>query len=83
MHTHVTASIQTENYKTIIKSELNELISDEAVSVGGGGTGFNPHELLAASLASCTCITLRMYAERKQWPIEKLMFRFLFQKIKF
>lgn len=72
MHTHVTASIHTENYKTIIRSEHNELISDEAVSVGGGGTGFNPHELLAASLASCTCITLRMYAERKQWPIEKI-----------
>ena len=76
MHTHVSASIQTENYKTIIKSEFNELISDEAVSVGGGGTGFNPHELLAVS-------HFEWMRNANNGLLKKLMFRFPYQKIKF
>jgi putative redox protein len=47
----------------------HELTVDEPESAGGTDTGPNPQELLAASLASCTAITLEMYAARKGWDL--------------
>jgi len=43
---------------------------DEPVSAGGTGTGPAPHDLLSAGLAECTALTLRLYADRKAWPLE-------------
>lgn len=68
----ITASIGQVAYKTIIKSETHELIADEPEALGGGGQGFSPSELLASSLAACTAITLRMYANRNQWEVENI-----------
>ncbi len=45
----------------------NQIIADEPISQGGGNTGFSPNELLAAALATCTNVTLSMYASRKTW----------------
>ena len=73
MTSKVSAVIADELYKTVIQTATNTLVSDEPVSNGGLDKGFNPFELLAASLASCTCATLKMYANRKQWPIEKIL----------
>ncbi|MDR3437457.1 bifunctional alpha/beta hydrolase/OsmC family protein [Telmatospirillum sp.] len=44
--------------------------SDEPVANGGLGSGPTPHELVSAGLGACTALTLRLYAERKQWPLE-------------
>lgn len=45
------------------------LIVDEPATVGGADTGPRPTQLLAASLASCTAITVEMYADRKGWDV--------------
>lgn len=45
------------------------ILADEPVEVGGGGTGPTPYELLAAALAACTAMTLKLYAERKGWTL--------------
>lgn len=46
--------------------------ADEPPELGGSGAGFGPYELLAAGLGACTAITLRMYAERKNWPLHNI-----------
>jgi putative redox protein len=47
----------------------HSLKADEPRDTGGEDKGPNPQELLAASLASCSAITMEMYAERKGWDI--------------
>ena len=44
-------------------------VGDEPVTVGGTGLGPAPHDLLAAALAECTVMTLRLYADGKSWPL--------------
>ncbi len=56
-------------YATAIRAGRHQLVADEPASRGGGDTGPTPHDLLLAALASCTAITLRMYAERKSWAL--------------
>ncbi len=45
-------------------------IGDEPVAAGGTGLGPAPHDLLSAALAECTVLTLRLYADRKGWPLD-------------
>jgi putative redox protein len=67
---HATASIGTTNYATSITAGHHRLDADEGPELGGRDSGPGPYDLLVASLGACTVITLRMYAERKQWPVE-------------
>jgi putative redox protein len=52
-----------------IEVRSHRVTSDEAVDQGGEDSGPNPQELLAASLASCSAVTLEMYAQRKGWDL--------------
>lgn len=65
----VTAVLDGAPYATRITTRGLELIADEPLDHGGTDQGMRPHELLLAGLASCTAITMRMYADRKQWNV--------------
>ncbi len=47
-------------------------IADEPESAGGLGSGPTPFNLFSAVLAACTTMTLRLYADRKGWPVERI-----------
>jgi putative redox protein len=66
---HAKASIGTTNYRTTIVTGHHSLTADEGSTLGGRDAGPAPYDLLTSALAACTAITLRMYAERKQWPV--------------
>ena len=69
---NVTATTGRTNYSTRVQSGKHSFVADEPVESGGQDTGPTPSALLLAALASCTSITLRMYAERKSWTIETI-----------
>jgi putative redox protein len=52
-----------------IEIGTHTLRADERAEKGGDDNGPEPHELLAAALGSCTAMTLKVYAERKGWPL--------------
>jgi len=66
---HAKASIGTVDYATAIASGHHRLTADEGPELGGKDAGPAPYDLLISALGACTVITLRMYAERKQWPV--------------
>jgi len=57
-------------YATQLVVGHHHTVADEPVDAGGGDTGPAPPEILLSALGACTAMTLRMYAERKQWPLE-------------
>lgn len=65
----VTAELSGLPYRTTISARGITAIADEPSEHGGLDAGLRPHELLLGALASCTAITLRMYADRKQWDV--------------
>ncbi len=63
-----TSSCQS-GFRHTVKVRQHQLTVDEPEDVGGTDLGPSPQELLAASLASCTAITMQMYAQRKGWDL--------------
>nr|WP_174234244.1 OsmC family protein [Sphingosinicella microcystinivorans] len=66
----VTANIGMDDYKVDVRAGHHMFVSDEPERMGGKDAGPAPFQLLLAALGSCTVITLRMYAKRKEWPLE-------------
>ncbi|WP_214227622.1 OsmC family protein [Pedobacter sp. B4-66] len=70
--TQITAitELDRSHYKTKVYAGGHFIYSDEPESIGGTDEGMTPGALLLASLGSCTAITVRMYADRKQYNLD-------------
>lgn len=68
----VHASIDNLPYTVTLKGGEHQWLADEPTSLGGADAGPTPTQLLLSSLGACTAITLKMYAGRKEWPLEKV-----------
>jgi len=64
-----------------IAAGRHRLTADEPADYGGGDSGPTPYDLLLAGLGACTTMTLRMYADRKGWPLERAEVRLTHRKI--
>ena len=64
-----TARRENGTLKHEVEMGSHSIVADEPEDEGGEDAGPTPQELLAASLASCTAITMEMYADRKGWEI--------------
>ena len=65
------ATIREEKFRTQIETDDHNFIADEPIDLGGNDLGPNPGEFLSTALASCSVITMKMYAERKGWELEE------------
>ncbi|MFW5641105.1 MAG: alpha/beta fold hydrolase [Thermodesulfobacteriota bacterium] len=77
----VVARTGKSGYRTEISASGHDLIADEPKSLGGSDMGPNPYDYLAAGLGACTTMTLRMYADRKEWPLDEIVARLKHQKV--
>ncbi len=77
----VTAIIGRDHYKTELIAANHHLIADEAEEVNGTNLGPAPGQYLMLALASCTAITLRMYADRKQFSLDKIRVEVASEKV--
>jgi uncharacterized OsmC-like protein/alpha/beta superfamily hydrolase len=68
-------------YRTEVLANGHHFVADEPEAVGGGDLGPAPYELLASALGACTVMTLRMYADRKGWPLEAAEVRLRHEKV--
>lgn len=59
-------------YQVEVRAGGSSFLADEPIASGGLGSGPNPYDLLSAALGSCTAMTLRLYADRKAWPLERV-----------
>lgn len=65
-------NIIEDNFTTSIQTKNHTFIADEPSGIGGSDFGPSPYEYLNAALAACTAMTLKMYAERKNWDLREV-----------
>ena len=77
----VVARVGRAGYRTEITAGGHRLTADEPTDAGGTDKGPTPYDLLVAGLGACTAMTLRMYADRKRWPLEAVTVSLAHRKI--
>jgi putative redox protein len=66
----VTARVGATGFRTDIQARTHALVADEPAALGGSDLGPTPYEFVLAALSGCTAMTMRMYADRKGWPLQ-------------
>ena len=64
--------MEIAHYACAIRTGRHSLIADEPKGAGGADAGPSPFSLMLSSLGACTAITLRMYSDRKHWPLTEI-----------
>lgn len=62
----------TENYTVTLTAGKHELTADEPEQAGGSNKGPDPYDYLLMALGSCSAMTMKMYADRKKWPVKDI-----------
>jgi uncharacterized OsmC-like protein len=75
------AAIGRDRFETQLQFGKHAYTADEPASVGGTDLGPTPYDLLNGALGACTAMTLRMYADRKEWPLESVDVEIRLEKI--
>jgi uncharacterized OsmC-like protein/alpha-beta hydrolase superfamily lysophospholipase len=77
----VVRETRNSKFQQTISTGPHHLLADEPVSAGGEDTGPGPYDFLLAGLGACTSMTMRMYADRKSLPLERITVTLKHQKI--
>jgi putative redox protein len=67
--------------RTEVAVRAHGLVADEPLASGGTDAGPTPYELLSAALGTCIAMTVRLYADRKGWPLEGVVVRLRHSKV--
>jgi len=68
-------------YRTEVEVGGHRLVVDEPIAVGGADHGPTPYEMLLAGLGACTAMTLRIYADKRKWPLERARVSLIHRKV--
>ena len=79
--TVVVTETRASTFQQTIRAGRHSLVADEPVAVGGLDSGPGPYDLLLAALGACTSMTLRLYADRKQLPLERTSVRLTHSRV--
>ena len=73
--------IGSSGYTCEVLSGRHQLLADEPLAVGGDDLGPSPYGLLQSALGACTAMTIRMYADRKKWPVDEVVVHLSHSKV--
>ena len=71
----VSTTVGADGYRADVTARTHNFVIDEPATLGGGDMGPTPYEYLLGALSGCTAMTLRLYANRKKWPLERVEVR--------
>ena len=77
----VTVKAPKSGLRLDLQAGKHHLVADEMPAIGGTDTGPSPYQLLLSALGACTAMTLRVYSDRKKWPLEDVDVKLTLSKV--